>query len=210
MRIFSTILLALTIGFASFAQDDAKAKDIVTKLTRKTKSYSSIYVEFTAKIKNSSINETSKGKGWLKGDKYKAEFGEYRVLSNNVKVWTISTADKEVYVSSVGEDEDVINPKELLTQWETGFKYKYVKEETINGKKYHRINLYPKDAKKAKYHTVTLLVDVAQNQIYQVVLKSNDATTSTYTITTFKSNETYSDDMFIFDKRKYPGYEVIY
>ena len=211
MRLFSTLFLLIAVSFASFAQDDQKAKDIVVKLTNKTKTYSSIYVEFTAKIKNSSINESTKGKGWLKGDKYKAQLGEYNILSNGSKVWTISTEDKEVYVSNVGDDDDdMINPKELLTKWETGYRYKYVKEEVIGGVKYHRINLFPKDPKNAKYHTVTMLVNSAKNQIYQVTLKSNDGTKSTYTMNVFKVNETYSDNLFIFDKRKYPGYEVIY
>ena len=210
MRLFSTFLFVFTIALAGFSQNDAKAKSIIDKLSTKTKSYKTIYVEFTAKIKNSSINESNKGKGWMKGDKYKAQFGEYNILSNGVKVWTISTADKETYVSSVGDDDDdMVNPQKLLKIWEDGYKFKYVKETVINGQKHHVINLFPKNPKNAKYHTVTMTVNDAKSQIYQVVMKSNDATTSTYTMNVFKANETYSDAMFIYDKRKYPGYEVI-
>jgi outer membrane lipoprotein-sorting protein len=40
-------------------------------------------------------------------------------------------------------------------------------------------------------------------------MKSKDGTNMTYSVTKFTANPTVEDSMFVFDKKKYPGYSVI-
>ncbi len=133
MKIYLTLLLSLIFGLQSFAQDE-KAQPILDKLSAKMKSQNSFYVEFSANIKNSSLGteENETGKGWVKGDKYYASFGENTIISNGVKTWTIVKEEKSVYETDADEDdEESINPKKLMTIWESGFKNKYGKETTL-------------------------------------------------------------------------------
>ena len=209
MRILATIFTLLT--FASFGQD-SKAQGILDKLSNKMKGEKSFYVEFSANIKNSSAgtDESETGKGWVSGNKYYASFGDNTIISNGVKTWTIVKEEKAVYETDADEDdEESINPKKLMTIWESGFKNKYVKETTLNGETVHVINLYPKSAGSVEYHTIILYISKADNELKKVVMKMKDGTVMTYRLTKYEANPTISDSKFVFNKAKYPGYTVI-
>ena len=62
----------------------SQSQTILNKLSGSMKSLKTFYVEFNANIKNSStgVNESEKGKGWVKGNKYFATYGEITLLSN--------------------------------------------------------------------------------------------------------------------------------
>ncbi len=176
------------------------------------KAQKSFYIEFSANIKNKSTgtDESETGKGWVKGDKYYASYGSNTVISNGVKTWTIVKEERSVYETDADdEDEESINPKQLMTIWESGFKNKYVKETTINGVAVHCINLYPKNPKTVDYHTITLYVSKSNSELKKVVMKAKDGTYMTYRLTKFTSNPTIQDSKFAFNKSKYPGYTVI-
>jgi len=175
------------------------------------KKLSTFYVEFNANIKNSAtgVNDSEKGKGWVKGNKFFASYGEYTLISNGIKTWTVINEEKSVYESESSDDEGTINPKKLMTIWESGFKNKYLKLSTFNGESVHVINLYPTDPADADYHTITLYISKANNELRKAIMKTNDGTTMSYHLTKFERNKAISDAKFKFDKTKYPGFVVI-
>lgn len=210
MKYLFTLIAIVTLGLAN-AQDE-KSQAILDKLSTKMKGYKSFYIEFSATIKNASngTNETNTGKGWVKGDKFTATYGENTIMSNGVKTWTIVKEEKTVYQTDASaSDEESINPKKLMTIWETGFKNKYEKEDKLNNEAVHVINLYPKNPSKVEYHTIILYISKTSNELKKAIMKSKDGTTMTYSVTKFTANPTVEDSMFVFDKKKYPGYSVI-
>jgi outer membrane lipoprotein-sorting protein len=207
--LLSVFFLAIT-GL-TFAQD-AKAQGILDKLSAKIKGLKSFYIEFSASVKNSDTgqNENQTGKGWVKGDKYYASYGENTIISNGQKTWTIIKEEKSVYESDAnGDDEDGINPKKLMTIWETGFKNKFEREEKLNNESVNVISLFPKNPAKSDYHTITVYISRDDNELKKAVMKMKDGTTMTYSMTKFQSNPEIDDNKFVFDKKKYPGYPVI-
>lgn len=215
MKILLFVFCLLTLS--TFAQDskeikDAKSQGILDKLSAKMKGLKSFYIEFSANIKNlsSGTNETSTGKGWVKDKKFCASYGDNTIISNGIKTWTVVKEEKSVYESDANEDDkESINPKKLLTIWETGFKNKYEKEENLNGELVHIIYLYPKAAAKVDYHTIILYISKSTNELKKAILKSKDGTIMTYSLTKFIPNETIEDVKFVFDAKKYPGYTII-
>lgn len=206
------LLIVLTIFAVSFAySQDEKADKILNAFSGKVKGSSSFYLEFSANIKNSStgVNENNTGKGWAKGDKYYASYGEITRISNGKKTWTILKEEKSVYISDEDGSEESINPKKLMTLWETGFKSKYEKESKIGTDAVHVINLYPKNPKTADYHTITLYLSKDGNELKKATLKGKDGTVMNYTVTKLQFNVDAPDSKFVFDKSKYPGYQVI-
>ena len=197
----------------AFSQDvDEKSQAILNKLSSKMKTVQSFYLEFSANIKNNAtgMNETSTGKGWVKDKKYYASYGDNIILSNGLKTWTIVKEEKTVYESDASDDnEESMNPKRLLTIWENGFKNRYDREEVLNGESVHILYLYPKEANKADYHTIILYISKSSNEVKKAILKNRDGAIMTYSITKFSPDETIEDVKFVFDARKYPGYEVI-
>ncbi|MFA7274072.1 MAG: outer membrane lipoprotein carrier protein LolA [Crocinitomicaceae bacterium] len=204
-------LLIALVSFNSFGQD-AKAQAILDKLSTKMKNQNSFYVEFSANIKNGSsgTNESETGKGWVKGNKFYASYGDNTIISNGSKTWTVVKEEKSVYETDASsDDEESMNPKKLMTIWETGFKNRYDKLETIGGVACHVIYLYPKNASKSDYHTVILYISKDDNELKKAIMKTKDGTTMTYSLTKFQSNPTVEDSKFVYDAKKYPGYTLI-
>ncbi|MDG1148236.1 MAG: outer membrane lipoprotein carrier protein LolA [Crocinitomicaceae bacterium] len=211
MKLLITLLTFASLSLTSFGQD-AKSQDILDALSTKMKTQHSFYIEFNASIKNSSTgtNESETGKGWVKSNKYHASFGDNTIISNGLKTWTIVKEEKSVYESDADEDdEESINPSKLMTIWETGFKNKYHKEITLNNDPTHVIYLYPKNPGSVEYHTIILYISKEKNELKKVTMKTKDGTSVTYSLTKFTSNTTIADSKFVFDSKKYPGYNVI-
>jgi len=203
---FFSLLLFTTYG------QDSKSQTILNKLSTKIKGQKSFYIEFNANVKNNSngTNSSETGKGWVKGNKFCASYGNNTIISNGIKTWTVVKEDKSVYETDANEqDEESMNPKKLMTIWETGFKNKYEKEDKLNNEIVHVIDLYPKNSGKVDYHTIILYISKASNELKKAIMKSKDGTVMTYTLTKFQSNPVVEESKFIFDSKKYPGYTVI-
>ncbi|MFM7681323.1 MAG: LolA family protein [Bacteroidota bacterium] len=208
--LFSLVLLVLfNIHFLS--AQDSKAQGVLDKLSTKMKGLKSFYIEFSASIKNSETgtNESETGKGWVKGNKFSASYGENTIISNGMKTWTVVKEEKSVYESDATDDEDGINPKKLMTIWESGFKNKYIKEDKLGSESVHVIDLYPKNPSKAEYHTIVLYISKGDCELKKAIMKAKDGTVMTYSLTKFQENPDVDDSKFVFDKKKYPGYPVI-
>ena len=208
------LLLSLALSFLplNVVAQDAKAQGILDRLSTKMKGMKSFYIEFSASVKNTTTgtNENEIGKGWVKGNKFYASYGDNTMICNGIKTWTIVKDERSVYESDANtNDEESINPKKLMTIWETGFKNKYDHEDKLNGQTVHVINLYPKVPAKAEYHTIVLYISKTENELMKASMKAKDGTVMTYVVTKFTANPEIDDAKFVFDKKKYPGYPVI-
>ena len=208
-KIFITTLSVL-ISLGSFAQEvDAKAKGILDQLSTKTKAYKTIKADFKFTISNKAenINETQSGKIQIKGNKYFLSIAGQDIISDGKSVYTVLKDAEEVQINSIAddEDEDAISPTSIFTLYETGFKYKYLKEE----KGEHIINLYPKQADEKDFHRIALYINKVKNQISRVKIFGKDGAITTYNISAFTANSNIADTKFTFNKANHPNYEVV-
>lgn len=204
------LLIAFSIfSLSAFAQD-TKSQGILDKLSAKMKGMKSFYIEFSSVVKNSAgANESEIGKGWVKGDKFCATYGDLTIISNGLKTWTIDKDSKTVYESDAsGSGDEVVNPKKLMTIWEKDFKNSFDKEETLNGETVYVIKLVPKNPAKVSYHTIIVYISKADNELKKAVMKSKNGSTATYSLTKFTANPTVEDTKFVYDAKKYPGYTL--
>jgi len=210
MRIQNLLFLFLIfITTESFSQ--SKSQSILNTVSNKVKGLKSFYVEFSANVKNSKsgLNQNQTGKGWVKGQKFYASYGGNTIISNGVKTWTVVKDGKTVYVSDANSDDDEnMNPKKLMTLWESGFNNSYSKETSLNGKTVHVIALTPKNSK-ANYKSITLYIGKSSNDLSKAVMTSKDGTVMTYSVTKFTSNPSVEDSKFVYDRKKYPGYKEV-
>lgn len=197
----------MTTTLFTFSQ--SKSETILNKLSTKIKGLTSFYVEFTGVVKNekTGLNESEIGRGWVKGNKFHAAYGENTIISNGLKTWIVEKESKTIYESDATESDDMINPKKLMTIWETGFTSTYDKESTVSGESVYVINLSP-TSKKNEYNSI--VVYVSKNyELKKVTMKTKDGTNMTYTLTKFTQNPQVEDQKFTLDKKRYPGYSVI-
>ena len=199
----STLLVGL--GFAQ----DQKAKDILDKVSEKTKGYKTISVEFSLTITGADMPTVKEsGKAFLKGDKYKVELIDQDIYCDGVTITTHVKEDKECYTSSVEDnEEEMLTPDKLMTIWEEGYKYKYIKETTFDGQPVHHINLFPKDPANSDFHTVILKIHKEKLEIISAYIKGKDGTNMHYVLKNMKKDEPISDATFVFDRAKHPDVE---
>jgi outer membrane lipoprotein-sorting protein len=207
------LLLVLTgMSHSSFAQSDARATAILQAMSKKYKTYAIVKADFTMTAKNpkANINQTDKGVLYVqaKANKYKMVMQDREMISDGKNQWTHLKEDQEVQLSTVENDGDALNPAQIFTIYEKGFKAKYAGEAKSGAKIMQLIDLTPTDAKKT-YNRVRLTVDKKAQQISKAVIYEKNGSTYTYNINSFVPNVKLPESIFTFDAKKYPGVEVV-
>lgn len=209
MRI--TLLVAsLLFSVLLPAQVDKKAKEVLDQVSAKTRSYTSMRAEFSYSLVNTDrkINTSQNWKLLLKGNSFRLDMGEQLIISDGKNQWKILKADKEVEVSAADNTDEGINPRNIFTMYEKGFKYKYVKEDKLGAKTVHVIDLFPENPKEKDFSSVRLYIDKATLQVAKSELKGKNGNVYTYDIKKFVTNETLDQSQFTYKASEYPGYEV--
>lgn len=187
-------------------QVDTKAKGILDQVSAKTKAYKTIRTEvaYTLSNKKDGVNSTKNLKVWIKGQKYRIDTGDQLIISDGKTVWKYFKDDNEVEVANPENGEESLNPQNMFSIYEKGFKYKFVKEEVKAGKTTYIIDLFPTKPKEKDYTSIRVFIDKATMRISNADMSSRTGSTYSYKIKTFAPNETLGDDLFTFDKTKFP------
>lgn len=213
MKKIKLTLLSLVLGASvSFAQQDAKAKEILDKLSAETKAYSSVTAEFEFKMENKAedVSETQQGSVVLKGDNYYLKLGGTHVIANSEFKWTVLFDAEEVTKESIEDtEEEETSPSEIFTMYETGFKYKYIGESTVEGRRLAEIELVPENPKEKSYSKAKIFVDLDKNQVYQFILYGKNGTDVTYTFKSLTPNKEYADSYFEYSDSICPDCELL-
>jgi len=203
------LLLQFVLGMA---QIDKKAKDLLDKVSAKTKSYTSYKVNFTFSLSNTDqkINESNSGALIVKGPKYQLKMGEQEIFCDGKKVITYQKETNEALSQDLADmDSESITPQSIFMMYEKGFKIRYVKDITEGNKKLAVIELYPMEPKKKDYTMIILYVEEAQLSIARAEIKAKNGSKYTYSVSKMEPNVAAADGLFIFDKSKYPGVKII-
>lgn len=211
-RISYIALFLLIIPGIISAQTDKKAKEILDKLSAKTKSYKSYRVSFSFSLvnKEEKINENKDGILTVKGAKYHLKIDGQEIYCDGKNIYTYLKESNEAQLTSTDDqDEDAVTPQSIFTIYEKGFKYRYIKEEKSGNKMLQIIDLYPIDPKKKDYSIIKLFIDEAAGQVTKAIINGKNGSVYTYNIKKMDVNPEVSDASFAFDKSKYPGVKII-
>jgi outer membrane lipoprotein-sorting protein len=208
-RLFGVLALIFLFN-SSFSQNDPKAQEILKGVSAKYKSYKSLTASFSLNLLDKKTNKVQSQKGTvtLKGNMYRLMMTDQEVMSDGKTQWTFLKESNEVQIAEVENKPDVLTPTNIFTMYETGFKTKFIGEKTENGSVVQKIELYPEDNKK---NYIKILITILKSEKYVNSAKVFDKNGNeyTYSITKFAPNATVTDDMFTFNKAKYPGVEIV-
>tara|TARA_R110002012_G_scaffold321807_2_gene551496 strand:- start:698 stop:1342 length:645 start_codon:yes stop_codon:yes gene_type:complete len=204
------ILSVLLSTTALFAQNDAKAKALLTEVSNKAKAYKNISIDFKYVLENlkENINQETRGDVVMEGNKYKLNILGITRVFDGKKLYTISPEDEEVTISTEdGSDENTITPSKMLSFYEKGFTYKMDIIQNVKGRKIQYVKLTPiKSSSEIKY--VLLGIDNETKHIYNLIEVGKNGTKTTLTVNSFKTNEALSKSLFTFDSSKYSDYYI--
>lgn len=203
-----SIIAFLAIGSLSLAaqEQDPKAKKVLDELSAKTKAYTTIKAEFSWVVeKKDKSRDSQSGKIQTKGSKYKLEIPGHEIYCDGKTVWDFIKDANEVQIKDmeVGGD-DAVNPSNIFTIYEKGFKYKFESEDATT----QIISLFPTNPDKKKFHTIKLTIDKTKKQINSVKMFMKDGTTQIYTIKTFAGSTPIADTDFVFDSKLHKGVSI--
>ena len=207
MKKFLTLIL-ITLSLNAFAQNKAKA--LLNEVSAKVKSYDNISLDFKYTLENLSenIKQETKGDVVMQGEKYRLNILGVTRLFDGSAMYSISTEDEEVTISSNIDDEnEAIMPSKMLSFYEDGYTYKLDIEQNINGRKIQYVNLTPIDSN-SEIKNILLGIDSQTKNIYNLIQVGKNSTKTTLTVNSFKTNEPLSKTLFTFDANKYKDYYI--
>jgi len=211
-KILLSLLVLTGVSYTIYAQTDEKAKVILAEVSKKYRSYTTVKTDFTFTLDNkqSKVKETQQGTLYVKANanKYKVTMTDQDMISDGKSQWTYLKKDKEVQVSNVDNSSESLNPAQIFTIYEKGFKYLYTGETKAGAKTYQMIDLSPTDTNKS-FFKIRLSIDKVAKRIASVLIFDKNGNRYTYTIKTFVPNVKVPETTFTFDAKKYPGVEVV-
>jgi len=225
MRLKNILVCALalfTVVSVSKAQTDPKAKAVLSAVSKKYKSFSAIKSDFSYVLDNPQENIKSyKQSGTIiadpKANKFRVSIYEVlggkrsisqEIISDGKTQWTYLKKDNEIQINDVDNSAQSLNPAQVFTIYEKGYKYLFTGEVKQQGVIYQQIELTPVDGKK-QFFKIKLLIDKAKAVIYSASLFDKNGSRYTYILNTAATDYKGSDAIFGFNKKNYPGVEVV-
>ncbi|WP_416437564.1 LolA family protein [Phnomibacter sp. MR] len=205
------IAIALLLALPAISQNDPAAKTMLDKVSKKFKGLTTVQGNYSLTVTTRAGKPAGKKSGqiFVKGTKYKITEQSMQILCDGKKVWKYEPAANEVSVSAVDNSSGAITPQKLFTNfYDKDFLYKLNGPVTVNGKKAQEIEMTPTDKRKS-FYKVYVYIDEAQSMIVSSKIYENSGNIYNYSISNLKTNAALADNMFAFDKAKYPGVEVI-
>jgi outer membrane lipoprotein carrier protein len=209
------ILITVLSVFAmtGYSQQDAKAKEILEKVTQTTQSHASIEAKFSFEMNNKAENIQEKYNGTiiLKNKKYKLNIPQMglQVTCDGKSIWTYMVNSNEVTISNLDDDtEDLMDPSKIFTIYERGFNYKFVGESVDGGIPVYNIDLTPQKTD-GDIREIRIMIDKQKMMIRSANMTGKDGNKYMVSVNQFNTNGVYQDSDFVFDPKKYKGIEVV-
>jgi chaperone LolA len=207
------LLIALSPSFIINAQvkSDPAAKTILDGVSTKFKTFTTVDATFNYKVENAAGKSLSNKSGSikLKGTKYRVSFNGQEIFCDGKTVWNYDKLANEVTISKAESGVGTITPQKLFTNfYDKDFLYTLNGEKKVGTKTLQEIEMTPTDKSKP-YHKVYVQVDKTAKTIYSTKVLENSGNRYTYTVGTMKTNQAIADNVFTFDKTKYPGVEEV-
>ncbi|MGZ2368270.1 LolA family protein [Ancylomarina sp. YFZ004] len=216
-------LIIITILSLNLSAQENKAKTILDQVSAINKEYSSMKAEFTFNMDNAEedVHESSDGNIILKGNKYRLYLMDVYTYFDGKTIYQHLIDAEEVNIKEPDEEDEEsgINPTQIFTLYETGFKFSYVEEQTITTtttaantttttSSFHVIDLFPLDEERP-FSRIRLHIDTKTLEMKSLLSIGKDGNNITVKIKKFEPNIDFKDSEFVFDQAANPDVEVV-
>lgn len=201
------------IAWVGYSQQDAKAKEILEKVTKTTQSLTSLDAKFSFEMNNKAqnIKDKSQGSIILKNKKYKLELPQMglKVTCDGKTIWSYMVNSNEVTISNLDDATDeIMDPSKIFTIYEHGYNYKFLNESVDAGVPVYNIELIPQKPS-GDIRKIKLMIDKQKMLIHGAVMDGKEGNTVIIAVSQYKTDGVFSDADFVFDPKKFKGIEVV-
>ena len=156
------MIVLLLVGYAGVAnaQYDTKAKKVLDAMSSKYKSIPSFKAKISQHLENEeeNIDEKFNGEITVKGEMFKLVLAGQEIYNNGNTVWTYLEEVNEVNIDNYDPEEGETNPSTIYNAYKDGYKYVYLKSQSMSGKNYDVVDLIPED-KNLQYFKIRMVID---------------------------------------------------
>jgi outer membrane lipoprotein-sorting protein len=203
------MIICLIPVLAGFSQGkDPKAIALLDEVSKKTKSYKSIKVEFTYTMENKQarVNEAKSGTLLISGDKYRLTVAGQTIISDGKTIWTYIKESNEVQVNTLDNKDDAMTPSKLLTSYNANYNSRILKEKGTDPNM-ESVELLPSANK--NFTKAILSIDKNQKQVKSFALYDKNGNIFTYKVTKYNFDIPTVTSDFSYDPKQFPGAELI-
>lgn len=207
-----SLFFVILIPVFSQSKDEA-AKLVLDEFSLKTRALPGAFSDFSFIINDLSDNSEAyfEGSFLFKGEKYKVVMDDMEIYYDGETLWNYIIEAGEVNIITPPEEPDpdsyFENPVRFFTIFEKDFFYKYIGEETLEGKDLHVIDLYPKDLKRS-FTRIRIIISKEKLELYSAKLFGKNKIHYTLKILDFVSKD-IPDEAFVFDPAIHPNVDII-
>lgn len=208
---FIFLLLKVEISLAQVRVSDPKAKKILQQTSAEYKRIKTLMANFSYTLfsPQDKVNQTQKGILWVQpgSNFYKIDFNDQELLSDGKSNYTYLKKQKEVQITNLDSSGQNINPAKIFSLYEKGYTYQFKENKIEKGVKLDIIDLYPLVVKKIFRSEIS--VDSKTKLIYRIKTFDKNGDQLIYIINSYNTHPLIDESFFKFDKKKFPGVEVV-
>lgn len=208
--IFGVFITLLSLPVIA-QQQQSQAKLILDKMAEAFRKAGGVKVDFTVKVVTNGLAESvENGTIQLKGEKFVLKTSDIITWFDGKTQWSYVAKNDEVNVSDpTWEELQQINPYAFLYRYQKGYSYTLGMTKTFCGKAVWEVILTAKDRKQELENMTIYVTKDAYEPLYILLQQSGQQVHTEITITAYQTKQNYVDHVFTFDKKQYPGVEVI-
>jgi outer membrane lipoprotein carrier protein len=210
--VLSTILTGSLIAQPQgMGKNDPEAKKVLDAVSAKFKTFKGVQSSFTLKVENSAgkLMGTKSGTVYMKGTKYRVSVTGQEIFCDGTNISTYDKAANELTITKIDPTANSITPQKVFTNfYDKDFLYKLNEDVKVGGKQVQEIELTPIDKTKP-FFKVLVYVDEKKQTISSTKVFEKAGNKYTYSVTKMNTSAPVSDDLFVFDAKKYPGVEIV-
>ena len=204
-------LLTLTFSNVSAQGSSLKAEALLDSVYSRMSRYDHVTLEFEYVLENkeADIRQSTPGKVYLSGSKYRLELFGSTQLFDGSTTYSIIPENQEVVITQASQTDETgqINPSELFSFYKEGYRIEEGVEWSANEAE---VVLYPIDSE-AEIEKVIAKIDTLNYRINTLVQFGFNQTQTTITVTKYDTSSSVNQSLFVFDKSAYEsqGYYII-
>ena len=208
--IFSVLIALLSLPVIA-QQQQSQAKAVLDKTAEAFRKAGGVKADFTIKAVTNGLAEGSEsGTIQLKGEKFVLKTSDVVTWFDGKTQWSYVIKNDEVKVSTPTQEElQQINPYTFLYIYQKGFSYKLGAVKTYRGKAVWEVVLTAKDKKQDLERIILYVTQDTYDPLYILLQQRGQQTRSEITVTSYQTRQNYADGIFTFDRKQYPGVEII-
>jgi len=210
-RFFLSLILCTISIAATFAQNDAKALDVLNNASTAYFKAGGVKAGFSVSVLGYGGKITNKldGSIRLKGSKFKLEVEEMITWFDGKNQWVYLKKNNEVNLSNPSEEEQLmINPVKVFQLYNHGYNCKWIGQSSEGGKSVLKVSLNPK-SKNGTVQSIIASFDKTSYRPVSIIITNKDKSGSRISIPTYLTGQNYPDALFVFQQKSYPNTEVI-